>query len=94
MNTNDIKQIDIRNFLARSGITPARENPSGGMYLSPLREERTPSFHVDYNKNLWYDFGTGKGGSMIDLIMELKNCRFREAVSYLEKDPAAVFPGR
>ena len=37
------------------------------MYLSLLREERTPSFSVSYDKNLWHDFGTGEGGSIIDL---------------------------
>lgn len=94
MDTNDIKQIGIRDFLARSGITPTRENESGGMYLSPLREECTLSFHVDYHKNLWHDFGTGKGGSIIDLVMEQRNCSFREAAAYLEKDPQFPFPAR
>ena len=37
------------------------------MYLSLLREERTPSFSVSYDKNLWHDFGTGEGGSIIAL---------------------------
>jgi hypothetical protein len=35
-------------------------------YLSPLREEKTPSFKVDRRINVWYDHGTGKGGDLID----------------------------
>ena len=54
---NDLKNISIRQFLARRGIQPKYERNGYGMYLSPLREERTPSFKVDYVRNLWYDFG-------------------------------------
>ena len=53
-------RISIRDFLARRGIQPKYERSGYGMYLSPLREERTPSFKVDYVRNLWYDFGLGE----------------------------------
>ena len=49
---NDLKNIDIRQFLAWRGILPKYERNGYGMYLSPLREERTPSFKVDYVQNL------------------------------------------
>lgn len=52
MSIEDLKRISIREFLSSRGITPRKENPRGGMYLSPLREERTPSFSVDYVHNL------------------------------------------
>lgn len=52
MSIEQIKKNDIRAFLAQNGITPVKETPTGGMYLSPLRQEDTPSFHVDYTKNL------------------------------------------
>ena len=45
-------RISIRDFLARRGIQPKYERNGYGMYLSPLREERTPSFKVDYVRNL------------------------------------------
>ena len=41
-------RISIRDFLAWRGIQPKYERNGYGMYLSPLREERTPSFKVDY----------------------------------------------
>lgn len=37
---------------------------------APLRQDNTPSFKVDYGVNLWCDFGTGEGGSLIDLVMK------------------------
>ena len=66
---NDLKNIGIRQFLARRGIQPKYECNGYGMYLSPLREERTPSFKVDYVRNLWYDFGLGEGGTLLTLVM-------------------------
>ena len=65
---NDLKNISIRQFLARRGILPKYERNGYGMYLSPLREERTPSFKVDYVQNLWYDFGSGEGGTLRTLV--------------------------
>ena len=82
----DIKHIPIRNFLAQRGITPKQENSRYGFYLSPLREEQDASFKVDYAQNLWYDFGVGRGGSIIDLVMEIEKCNFQQAVERLRND--------
>ena len=81
---NDLKNISIRDFLARRGIQPKYERNGYGMYLSPLREERTPSFKVDYVRNLWYDFGLGEGGTLLTLVMRLERCDSREAVRRLQ----------
>ena len=81
---NDLKNISIRQFLARRGILPKYERNGYGMYLSPLREERTPSFKVDYVRNLWYDFGLGEGGTLLTLVMRLEQCDSREAVRRLQ----------
>ena len=53
--------IGIREYLLRRGLHPHRETATHGMFLSPLREERTPSFSVRYDKGLWYDFGLSEG---------------------------------
>ena len=84
MELNKIKQISIRGYLAQQGITPKIEKPSYGMYLSPLREERTASFKVDWCTNLWHDFGTGEGGSIIDLVARMENCSVAETIRRLE----------
>ena len=81
---NDLKNISIRLFLARRGIQPKYERNGYGMYLSPLREERTPSFKVDYVRNLWYDFGSGEGGTLRTLVIRLERCDSREAVRRLQ----------
>lgn len=55
------------------------------MYHSPFRQDNTPSFKVDYSVNLWCDFGTGKGGSLIDLVMKQHGCNAYGAISRLEQ---------
>ena len=76
--------ISIRDFLAWRGIQPKYERNGYGMYLSPLREERTPSFKVDYVRNFWYDFGLGEGGTLLTLVMRLERCDSREAIRRLQ----------
>lgn len=80
-----IKQISIRYYLAERSLYPTKDNPRYGLYLSPLREEHTPSFKVDYEQNLWYDFGLGEGGSIIDLVMCMELCDAGEAIQRLER---------
>lgn len=82
----DIKRIPIRDYLAQRGISPKQENARYGLYLSPLREEQNASFKVDYAQNVWYDFGLGRGGSIIDLVMEIEKCNFQQAVERLRND--------
>lgn len=48
---------------------------------SPFKNERTPSFKVSNVKNIWKDFGSGKGGtSIIDFIQAYRGVDFLEAV--------------
>jgi hypothetical protein len=84
----DIKQINIRRYLNNKGIHPVKDYGHYGMYHCPYREDRNASFKVDYDKNLWYDFGAGEGGSIIDLVMKLENCSFYEAANLLERNYA------
>ena len=84
MNYEEIKRrISIRTYLAAQGINPRWECGNRGMYLSPLRKERTASFSVSYDKNLWHDFGTGEGGSIIDLVARMEGCSEAEAARRL-----------
>ena len=55
------------------------------MYRSPFREDSNASLKVDYNKNLWYDFGTNDGGTMIDFVIRMDRCSAQEAVRTLEQ---------
>ena len=73
-------------YLERKGIKPMRRTPSYAMYRSPLRAETHPSFKVDTEKNLWIDYGEGKGGSIIDLCVRLEGCTLLEAIRLLGRN--------
>lgn len=81
-----IKQQPIRGYLLRMGIEPRREHGSKGMYFSPFRKESEPSFQVDYDKNRWYDFGEGSGGTILDLDMRLNYCSLKDSIERLGND--------
>lgn len=76
--------ISIKQYLDNRGIHPVKDRGYYGMYLSPLRDDSNPSFKVDYEKDLWYDFGADEGGSIVDLVMKLENCSLAEAFQRLE----------
>ncbi len=86
MSLSEIKQISIRDYLNMKGILPKKNFTYYGIYLCPFREECNPSLKVDYKKNIWYDFGSNEGGSIIDLVMKMDNCTFYEAVTRLENN--------
>ena len=90
MTPDEIKQINIREYLEQMNIHPVKNYGYYGMHHCPSREDRNASFKVDYNKNIWYDFGAGEGGTMIDLVMKMNNCSFHEAANRLEKKYADV----
>lgn len=51
----------------------------------PIHEEKTPSFSVTPSMNMWYCFGCGAGGNVIDFIMQTQNLPFWQAMCYLAK---------
>jgi len=53
--------------------------------LSPFSEERTPSFMVSPVKQIWKDFSTGKGGTVVSFLMEHEHFTYPEAIRYLAK---------
>lgn len=70
MDARQMRDIPIADFLNAMGIHPARQRGNALWYSAPYRTERTPSFKVDTNKNVWFDFGIGKGGDIFDLAGE------------------------
>lgn len=58
---------------------------SGSNYkgLSPFTEERTPSFMVSPAKQIWKDFSSGKGGTVITFLMEHEQYTYPEAIKYI-----------
>ena len=53
--------------------------------LSPFKDEKTPSFVVSPNKNIFKDFSTGIGGNVISFYMRINNLSFYEAVEELSR---------
>lgn len=51
--------------------------------LSPFTEERTPSFMVSPAKQIWKDFSSGKGGTVITFLMEHEQFTYPEAIKYI-----------
>ena len=80
MNIDQIKKIKLQEFLATIDCKPVKQYGVNLMYLSPLRTEKHASFKVNTELNLWYDFGIGRGGNIIDLAELLYNS---SDVSYL-----------
>ncbi len=72
MNIEQAKQIPLEDFLRRLGYEPSRQGRDQLWYVSPLRDEDTPSFKVNRSRNAWFDFGLGKGGDIVDLVKQLE----------------------
>ena len=94
LNWKEARQKSIIKVLGDFGIAPKRQTSKAAWYLSPLRTEKEASFCVTLNKNLWYDFGKGQGGNVIDLVIELKSCSPMEALRYLSSQSSFFFNPR
>ncbi|MDB5159824.1 MAG: dnaG [Candidatus Saccharibacteria bacterium] len=53
--------------------------------LSPFTGERTPSFYVSPDKNIWHDFSSNKGGDVFSFVMEVEGIDFRAALELLAR---------
>lgn len=86
MDIKTIKNIPISTVMNRLSICVIRTNGFEIWYKSPFRKETTASFKIDVHKNIWYDFGEGIGGNVLDLIMRVKDCNFKEALHFLRNE--------
>ncbi len=53
--------------------------------LSPFSGEKTPSFYVSPDKNIWHDFSSNKGGDVFSFVMEVEGIDFRQALELLAR---------
>lgn len=53
--------------------------------LSPFTQEKTPSFIVSPEKQIWHDFSSGRGGDMFTFIQEVEGLDFRGALEHLAR---------
>ena len=60
--------------------------------LCPFHSEKTPSFSVSPDRQIYHCFGCGKGGSVINFIMEIENLSFPDAVAFLARRAGMELP--
>src|SRR5881275_545830 len=53
--------------------------------LSPFSNEKTASFMVSPEKQIWHDFSSGKGGNMFSFVMEVEGLDFKGALELLAR---------
>ena len=84
MEIQDIVQaVDLVAYVAQ--YCELERRPDGCFWgLTPFQEERTPSFHVDPRKQLFYDFSTGFGGDALTFAARYNGVRKSEAVELLK----------
>ncbi len=83
-------QSSIDEVLRRSDIVEIvasyvslRRNGSDYVGLCPFHREKTPSFHISADKQLYYCFGCGAGGNLIDFVMKAENLDFVDSIKFL-----------
>lgn len=83
IDIDEIKKISIKWYMEFIGCKIKEDKGYYGKYLAPYREDVRPSLKVDYNRNVWVDYGTGEGGTIIDIVMKVQNISLGEAIQYL-----------
>jgi DNA primase len=75
-----------------SGYVPLKK--AGRIYkgLCPFHGEKTPSFTVNPERNIFKCFGCGKGGDIFDFVMEMEGLTFPEAIRLLADKAGVVVP--
>jgi len=85
-----IKRSSIENLKSRVNLvdvagkyTALRKRGKSYVGLSPFTQEKTPSFHIDPIKNVFYCFSSNQGGDLIGFVQKMEKLEFYEAVEAL-----------
>ena len=68
-----------------SAYVPLKKNGSRYWGLCPFHHEKTPSFSVNAEQNLYYCFGCKAGGNVVQFVQEMERLTYPEAVEYLAR---------
>jgi hypothetical protein len=85
------RQISLVDYLKTLGYVPQKVTNHDYWYLSPLREEKTPSFKVNRKLNVWYDHGLGQGGNFLDFGILYHRCSVKELLQKLADNKEQIF---
>ena len=89
-----IEEIRLRNDIVDviSGYVKLTRKGSSYFGLCPFHNEKSPSFSVSPDKQMYYCFGCGAGGNVYTFIMEYENFTFTEAVKFLAERAGVQLP--
>jgi len=85
-----LARTDVVELIARR--VQLKKSGSNFMGLCPFHHEKSPSFSVSADKQLYYCFGCGKGGGAFQFLMEHDGYSFPEAVEYLAEKAGLDIP--
>lgn len=89
-----IEEVRLRNDIVDVVGSYVKIQRKGSSYfgLCPFHSEKSPSFSVSPNKQMYYCFGCGAGGNVISFIMNYENFTFMEAVKFLADRAGVKLP--
>ncbi|MBE8214940.1 MAG: DNA primase [Endozoicomonadaceae bacterium] len=94
-----IPQVFINDILARTDIVeliseslPLKKTGQNYSACCPFHQEKTPSFHVQKEKQFYYCFGCGVSGNVVSFLMNYQEMSFPAAIEYLAKQHGLDIP--
>lgn len=88
MISDDAKE-EVRNRLAIEDVigeyVPLKRAGRSWKGISPFSQEKTPSFFVSPDKQIWHDFSSNKGGDIFSFVMEVEGLDFRQTLELLAR---------
>lgn len=89
-----VEEIRQRNDIVDviSGYVKLQKKGGSHFGLCPFHNEKSPSFSVSQNKQMYYCFGCGAGGNVITFIMEYEKFTFAESIKYLADRAGVELP--
>ena len=89
-----VEEVRQRNDIVSVISTYVKLKKTGANYmgLCPFHSEKSPSFSVSGNKQMYHCFGCGVSGNVYTFIMEYENFTFPEAIKYLAERGGVTLP--
>ena len=89
-----VEEVRMKNDIVDviSGYVKLQEKGSSYFGLCPFHSEKSPSFSVSRDKQMYYCFGCGAGGNVFTFIMEYENYSFVEALKMLAERAGVELP--
>ena len=89
-----IEEVRSRNDIVDliSTYVPLKKKGSSYFGLCPFHNEKSPSFSVSRDKQMYYCFGCGAGGNVFTFLMDYENFSFVEALKFLADRAGVVLP--